>query len=59
MTDDQLAQEIERYAERAGRAAAAVRAELEKDGGLARVRAGLLREQTIDFVLSRARIEAA
>jgi trigger factor len=48
--------EIERYAERTGRTAAAVRAGLEKEGGLSRVRLGLRREKAIDFVMARAKI---
>ena len=46
--------EVERYAERSGRAAAAVRAKLEKDGGIARLYSGLRREKTVDFLLSKA-----
>jgi trigger factor len=55
--DADVDQEIERYAERTGRTAAAVRAGLEKEGGLSRVRAGLRREKAIDFVRARARID--
>jgi trigger factor len=51
-----LDHEIERYAERSGRTPAAVRAGLEKEGGLARVSAGLRREKSIDFVMARAKI---
>jgi trigger factor len=46
--------EVERYAERSGRSAAAVRARLEKEGGIARLYSGLRREKTVDFLLSRA-----
>jgi trigger factor len=46
--------ELERYAERSGRTAAAVRARLEKEGGLGRLYAGLRRERTLDLLLSRA-----
>ena len=46
--------EIARYAERTGRTPAAVRARLDKEGGIGRVYAGLRRERTIDFLLSRA-----
>jgi trigger factor len=56
VTEDELAREVERYAERSDRPAAVVRAALEKDGGLSRVSAGLRREKTIDFVMSRATI---
>jgi trigger factor len=51
--------EVGRYAERTGRAAAAVRAQLEKEGGLSRLASGLRREKAIDFVLSRATIVTA
>jgi trigger factor len=46
--------EVGRYAERSGRTVAAVRARLEKEGGLARLYSGLRRERTVDFLLSRA-----
>jgi trigger factor len=48
--------EIARYAERTGRTPAAVRARLEKEGGIGRLYNGLRRERTIDFLLSRATI---
>ncbi|MCC7417756.1 MAG: trigger factor [Acidobacteria bacterium] len=53
-TEEEIEREIARYAERTGRAAAAVRAGLEKEGGLSHVRAGLRREQAVDFTLSKA-----
>jgi trigger factor len=56
ITDEELSREVDRYAERSGRAPAAVRAALEKEGGLSRVAAGLRREKSIDFVMSRATI---
>jgi trigger factor len=56
VSEDEVEREIARYAERSGRAPAAVRAALEKDGGLSRVRAGLRREKSIDFVMARATI---
>jgi trigger factor len=55
-TDDEVEQEIARYAERTGRTAAAVRAGLEKEGGLSRVRAGLRREKAIDFANRQASV---
>jgi len=55
-TDDEMDAEIERYAERSGRTAAAVRARLEKEGGLARLYTGLRREKTMEFLLSKATI---
>ena len=45
-----------RYAERTGRTPAAVRARLEKEGGIGRLYSGLRRERAIDFLLSRATI---
>jgi trigger factor len=56
ISDEEIDREVDRYAERSGRAAAAVRASLEKEGGLSRVAAGLRREKSIDFVLSRVTI---
>jgi trigger factor len=55
-TDEEVEGEVARFAERSGRTPAAVRAELEKQRGLSRVRAGLRREKTIDFLLARATI---
>jgi trigger factor len=46
--------EIERFAVRAGRTPAALRAQLEKEGGLARLVTGLRREKAVDLALSRA-----
>ena len=56
VTEEEIENEIARYGERTGRAAAAVRAALEKEGGLSRVSAGLRREKSIDFVMARATI---
>src|SRR4029077_325158 len=56
VTEDEIEREVGRYAERSGRTPAAVRAALEKEGGMARVHAGLRREKSIDFVLARATI---
>ncbi len=55
-SEDEIEGEIARYAERTGRTPAAVRAALEKERGISRVSAGLRREKSIDFVLSRATI---
>lgn len=55
-TQEEVEREVSRYAERSGRSAAAVRARLEKEGGLSRVHAGLRREKSIDFVMARARV---
>ena len=56
VTDEEMEREIARYGERTGRTPAAVRAALEKEGGLSRVHASLRREKAIDFVMSRATI---
>jgi FKBP-type peptidyl-prolyl cis-trans isomerase (trigger factor) len=48
--------EIERFAARAERTPAALRAQLEKEGGLARLVTGLRREKAVDLALSRARM---
>ena len=56
VTDDDVEREVATYAERTGRTPAAVRAALEKEGGLSRIAAGLRREKSIDFVMSRAKI---
>ena len=57
VTDEEVDREVATYAERTGRTPAAVRAALEKEGGLSRIAAGLRREKSIDFVMSRAKIE--
>ena len=48
--------EIEQFAERSGRTPAALRAQLEKEGGLARLTAGLRREKAVDFAMTRAKM---
>ena len=48
--------EIEQFAARAGRTPAALRAQLEKDGGISRLYAGLRREKAVDLALSRAKM---
>jgi trigger factor len=53
---EEVEAEIARYAERTGRTPAAVRARLEKEGGIGRLYSGLRRERAIDFLLSRATI---
>jgi len=55
-TPDEIEDEVARYAERAGRTPAAVRAALEKEQGLSRVASGIRREKSIEFLLSRATI---
>ncbi|MEP6593926.1 MAG: trigger factor [Acidobacteriota bacterium] len=53
-TEEEITAEVERYAERSGRTPAAVRARLEKEGGIARLYSGIKREKTLAFLLSRA-----
>jgi trigger factor len=56
VTEAEINQEVERYASRTGRTAAAVRAALEKEGGISRIYAGLRREKSVDYVMARATI---
>lgn len=56
VTEGDIDEEIARYAERTGRTPAAVRARLEKEGGIGRLYSGLRRERAIDFLLTRATI---
>jgi len=56
VSDAEVDAEINRYAERTGRTPAAVRARLEKEGGIGRLYSGLRRERAIDFLLSRVTI---
>ena len=48
--------EIERFAMRAGRTPEALRAQLEKEGGIPRLYSGLRREKAVDLALSRAKM---
>ena len=56
VSGEAVEREIATYAERTGRTPAAVRAALDKEGGLSRIAAGLRREKSIDFVMSHANI---
>ncbi len=56
VSDEDLRGELGRYGERTGRTESAVRAQLEKDGGLARLHMGLRRERVIEWLLSRATV---
>ena len=56
VSDAEVEAEVVKYAERTGRTPAAVRAALEKEGGLSRIYAGLRREKSIDFVIAHATI---
>jgi len=59
VSDEDLAQEVARFAERSGRTVEAVRAQIEKDSGVARLRGGLRREKTVDLLLANASITTA
>ena len=56
VTSEDLDRDVALLAERTARTVPAVRAQLEKEGGLARLGAGLRREKAVDFLLSRATI---
>ena len=56
--DEDLDKEIEQFATRSGRTPAAVRAQLEKEGGISRLHAGLRREKAVDYAMSRAKMAA-
>jgi trigger factor len=56
VSQEEVEREVVRYGERTGRTPAAVRARLEKEGGLSRIHSGLRREKSIDFLLARATI---
>ena len=53
---EDLDKEIEQFAGRSGRTPAAVRAQLEKEGGISRLYAGLRREKAVDYAMSRAKM---
>jgi trigger factor len=57
VSEEEVEQEMARYADRTGRSAAAVRAQLEKEGAISRLYAGLRREKAVDFLLACATIE--
>lgn len=57
-TDEELEAEIAKFAERAGRTPAAVRARLEKEGALDRLRAGLVREKTMSWLIEHASVSS-
>jgi trigger factor len=55
-TEEDVEAEIARFAERAGRTPAAVRARLEKEGALERIRTGVRREKTMSWLIEHATI---
>ena len=56
VSTEEVEAEIARFAERTGRTSPAVRARLEKEGGLARLSSGLRREKAMDLLRTRATI---
>ncbi len=56
VTPEDLDKEIDQFATRSRRTPAAVRAQLEKEGGTARLYAGLRREKAVDYAMSRAKM---
>jgi trigger factor len=56
VTTEDVDKEIEQFAASSGRTPAALRAQLEKEGGLARLTAGLRREKAVDLAMSRAKM---
>ena len=56
VSPEDIDKEVDQFAARSGRTPAAVRAQLEKEGGLARLAAGLRREKAVDFAMSRAKM---
>lgn len=55
-TDEDLDQEIARFAERSGRTPTAVRARLEKEDALDRIRSGIKREKTMTWLVEKANV---
>jgi trigger factor len=56
VSEQDLATELDRYAEGTGRSAASIRARLEQEGELPRLAAGLRREKAITWALGKAKI---
>ena len=55
-SQEEIQRQLDRYAERSGHTAAAVRARMEQEGALVRLESGLRREKTFDFLLARVTI---
>jgi len=55
-SDEDVDKEVERFAAELGRTREALRAQLEKEGGLARLQTGIRRERAVDLALARATI---
>ena len=56
VSPEDVDKEVDQFATRSGRTPAAVRAQLEKEGGLARLAASLRREKAVDFAMSHAKM---
>ena len=56
VSDEDVETELQRYAEQSGRSIAAVRAHLDKEDGLGRLRGGMRREKTLEFLLANASV---
>ena len=54
--EEDVEKEIGRFAERSGRTPLAVRAALEKEGGLERIRSGIRREKTMSWLMEKANV---
>lgn len=54
--EEDVAAEVEKFAERTGRTAAAVRARLEKEGGFGPIESGIRREKTVAWLLEKAQV---
>jgi trigger factor len=59
VTTEAIDAEVERVAGQMGRTPEAVRAQIEKDGGISRIYLGLQREMAVDLVMARANIATA
>ena len=55
-SDEDVTAEVDKFAERSGRTAAAVRARLEKEGGFGRIASGIRREKTVAWLLEKAQV---
>ncbi len=56
VSEEDVDKEVERFAAETGRTPAALRAQLEKEGGLVRLHTGLRRERAVDLAIARATI---
>ena len=59
ITEAELDDELGKYASASGRTVSAVRARLDQDGGLGRLAAGMRRDKTVEYLMSRATLESA